>query len=367
MAAEREALRDTVRKFLRKEHLPAVLRRLIEEDAGFDPDIWQRGCSDLGLAAMTLPATHDGLGLGLAELAIVMEEMGQSLVMLPYLSSAVLGSGALEFTEDEAAIARLMPAIAAGCRVALAAPLDRSPLGVTALPNGSGWKLSGKAELVLDGATCQLLLVAADTLAGPSLFEVEIDAPGLGRASLQTLDLTRRLATIDLLDVPAMLIGAPGQAGAVLDKTFDRALVALAAEQLGGARACLEMSVDYARTRFQFGRQIGSFQAIKHKCADMLVSVEAAAAALAYALEDEGAPARASLAKAICSEAFDSCATHNIQIHGGIGFTWEHDAHLYFRRAKASRALFGDPAFHRERYAQFEFAGARAHDLETAE
>lgn len=367
MAAEREALRDTVQKFFRKEHSPAVLRRLIDDETGFDPASWERACSDLGLAAMTLPVAHDGLGLGLPEIAIVTEEMGRSLTALPYLSSVILGSGALLASRDEAASARLLPDIAAGRRAALAAPMDGSPIGPAARQRGADWKIEGKAGLVLDGASCEILLVAANTPAGPSLFEVDVAAPGLHRAPVPTLDLTRRIAAIDFAGVPGRLIGQPGRADAILAETLDRALVALAAEQLGGARACLEMSVDYARTRFQFSRPIGSFQAIKHKCADMLVAVEAAAAALACALEDEAAapaPARASLAKAICSEAFDLCATHNIQIHGGIGFTWEHNAHLYFRRAKASRALLGDPAFHRERYAQLEFAGAQ--NLEIA-
>ncbi|MES2986388.1 MAG: acyl-CoA dehydrogenase family protein [Pseudomonadota bacterium] len=367
--AEREALRDTVRKFLRKEHSPAMLRRMIDDDAGFDPEIWQRACSDLGLAAMTIPIAQNGLGLGLVELAIVMEEMGRSLVTLPYLSSAVLGATTLAATGDEAAIARLLPGIAAGNRIALAAPLDGTALSLVAQPDGTAWQVHGSADLVLDGATSQILLVAANTPAGPSLFEVDVEAASLIRTALPTLDLTRRIATIAFSGAPARLIGTPGEASAILDATLNRALVALAAEQLGGARACLEMSVDYARTRFQFGRQIGSFQAIKHKCADMLVSVEAAAAALAFALEDAADPvsARASLAKVICSETFDRCATDNIQIHGGIGFTWEHDAHLYFRRAKASQALFGDAAFHRERYVQLEFMNISEQALEMAQ
>jgi alkylation response protein AidB-like acyl-CoA dehydrogenase len=202
-----------------------------------------------------------------------------------------------------------------------------------------------------------VLVVAARTPAGLSLFAVDENAPGLTRTPLATMDQTRKQARLELSGTPARLIGADGGASAGLSKTLDLAAVALAAEQVGGAQRCLDMSVEYAKQRVQFGRPIGSFQAIKHKCADMLLEVESAKSAAYYAgwaaaeASDELAVV-ASLAKAYCSDAYFHAAAENIQIHGGIGFTWEHDAHLYFKRAKSSELLLGDPTYHRELLAQ---------------
>src|SRR5208282_5547905 len=216
---------------------------------------------------------------------------------------------------------------------------------------------TGENAFVLDGYTADLILVAARTDAGISIFAVDGSAPGLTRTLMETLDLTRKQARLSFTDVPARLIGADGEGSAVLARVLDLAAVGLAAEAVGGAQRCLEMSVDYAKLRVQFGRPIGSFQAIKHKCADMLLEIESAKSAAYYAAwaaadgSDE-LPLVASLAKAFCSEAYFHAAAENIQIHGGIGFTWEHDAHLYFKRAKSSELLFGDPAYHRELLAQ---------------
>ena len=190
-----------------------------------------------------------------------------------------------------------------------------------------------------------------------SLFAVEGSAPGLVRTPLATMDQTRKQARLEFSSTPARLIGQEGAAGPVVQHTLDLAAVALAAEQVGGAQRCLDMAVDYAKTRIQFGRPIGSFQAIKHKCADMLLEVESAKSAAYYggwaAAEDsDELPVVASLAKSYCSEAYFHAASENIQIHGGIGFTWEHDAHLYFKRAKSSELLLGDPSYHRELLAQ---------------
>jgi alkylation response protein AidB-like acyl-CoA dehydrogenase len=210
---------------------------------------------------------------------------------------------------------------------------------------------------VLDGATANLILVAARTAAGVSLFSVAGDAAGLTRESLATMDQTRKQARLTFDNTPATLIGTDGQGWPVLERVLDLAAVGLAAEQVGGAQMCLDMAVEYAKVRVQFGRPIGSFQAIKHKCADMLLEVESAKSAAYYAgwaaseLNDE-LPSVASLAKAYCSEAYFHAAAENIQIHGGIGFTWEHPAHLYFKRAKSSELLFGDPTYHRELLAQ---------------
>ena len=217
--------------------------------------------------------------------------------------------------------------------------------------------LNGHKSFVLDGHLADLILVVGRTSKGISLFGVKGDADGLTKTPLATMDQTRKQARLELVNTPAWLIGADGGAEAGLRKTLDLAAVALAAEQVGGAQHCLDSSVEYAKTRIQFGRPIGSFQAIKHKCADMLLEVESAKSAAYYAAwaaaeDSDELPVVASLAKSYCSEAYFHAAAENIQIHGGIGFTWEHDAHLYFKRAKSSELLFGDPAYHRELLAQ---------------
>ena len=223
------------------------------------------------------------------------------------------------------------------------------------------WALSGKKSFVIDGAIADLVLVVARSIAGPALFAVDRGAPGLRAEPMTTLDPTRPMAALTFDQVPAVLIGAEGRGGRLMSRVLDLASVALAAEQAGGARRCLEMSAEYAKTRYQFGRPIGSFQAVKHKCADMLVRVELAEATAREAarLADEDAAAEpgvaaefavaAATAHICCSQAYMFAAAENIQVHGGIGFTWEHPAHLYFRRAKSSELLFGGPAVYHER------------------
>jgi alkylation response protein AidB-like acyl-CoA dehydrogenase len=206
---------------------------------------------------------------------------------------------------------------------------------------------------VLDGHTAGLFLVAAATGAGPSLFAVQGGAAGLTRRPLETLDRTRKLARVELTSAEAVLVGTEGGAAATLTRALQVAAAALAAEQVGGAQRCLDMSVEYAKLRMQFGRPIGGFQAIKHMCADMLLEVESARSAAYYAAwaaaeDSDELPLVSSLAKAYCSEAYFRTAADNIQIHGGIGFTWEHDAHLYYRRAKSSELMLGTPSEHRE-------------------
>jgi alkylation response protein AidB-like acyl-CoA dehydrogenase len=210
---------------------------------------------------------------------------------------------------------------------------------------------------VIDGHTANLLVVAARTDKGVSLFTVDADASGITKTPLSTMDQTRKQAKLDFDNTPATLLGEQGKGWDVLSTVLDLAAVGLAAEQVGGAQFVLEMAVQYAKDRVQFGRPIGSFQAIKHKCADMLLEVESAKSAAYYAMwcaaeMNEELPSVASLAKAYCSEAYFHATAENIQIHGGIGFTWEHPAHLYFKRAKSSELLFGDPTYHRELLAQ---------------
>ncbi|MBV8296031.1 MAG: acyl-CoA dehydrogenase, partial [Acidimicrobiia bacterium] len=234
---------------------------------------------------------------------------------------------------------------------------DAEGITAAATKAGDGHRIDGHKMFVLDGHTANLIIVAAKTGDSVSLFTVAGDAEGLTRTPLATMDQTRKQARLEFSGTPAKLLGTEGEGWPVLSRVLDLAAVALAAEQVGGAQRCLDMSVDYAKVRVQFGRPIGSFQAIKHKCADMLLEVESAKSAAYYAgwaaaeLNDE-LPTVASLAKAYCSDAYFHAAAENIQIHGGIGFTWEHDAHLYFKRAKSSQLLLGDPTYHRELLAQ---------------
>ena len=360
---EQEELRKAVRRFFEDKSPVSEVRRLMETTEGYDEAVWSQMANQLGLQAMTIPEEHGGAGFGYVELVVVLEEMGRALVCAPYFSTVALAANALMHSGDEAAKADYLPAIASGetiATLAITEPAGRWELDSIALEaSGSGreYTLSGVKSFVIDGHTASLVLVAARSAAGLSLFAVEGDAAGLTRTPLATMDQTRKQAKLEFERVPARLVGEEGGAAPLLSKTLDLAAVALAAEQVGGAQRVLEMSVEYAKSRIQFGRPIGSFQAIKHKCADMLLEVESAKSAAYYAgwaaaEDNDELPVTACLAKAYCSEAYFHAAAENIQIHGGIGFTWEHDAHLYFKRAKSSELILGDPAYHRELLAQ---------------
>ena len=356
---EQDELRRSVRRFLEQKSASADVRRLMETDEGYDPQVWAQMAEQLGLQGLALPEEHGGSGYGFLEQVVVLEEMGRTLLPAPYFSTVVLAATALAESGDDSAQKDLLPGIADGSTVATLAWVEQptswgvEPVATTARRDGDGYVLDGRKTLVLDGHVASLILVVARTEAGPSLFAVDAAATGLSRRPLRTLDMTRKLAEIELAGVPARLVGAEGAAADVVERTLRLAVVALAAEQVGGAQRCLDMSVDYAKLRVQFGRPIGSFQAIKHKCADMLLEVESARSAAYYAAwaaadDTDELPLVASLAKAYCSEAFANAATENIQIHGGIGFTWEHDAHLYYRRAKSTEQFLGSPAAHRD-------------------
>jgi alkylation response protein AidB-like acyl-CoA dehydrogenase len=361
--AELDELRATVRAFLSERSGEARMREVIETEHGYDPDLWRELAEQLGLQSLALPTEHGGDGYGFTELAVVLEEMGRALLPSPFLSTVVLGAFALMASGDAQAQADHLPGIAAGRITATLAVAEASgawegtELATTARYGPDGTPLlTGQKLFVVDGASADLILMVAAAEDGPTLYAVRGDAPGLRRVAMRTLDLTRRLARLDLTDVPATMVGKPGAAADVVERVLDLAMTAVAAEQAGGARACLEASAEYARQRVQFGRPIGSFQAVKHKCADMLVRVRLAEAAAREAAEAAagvaGAPAAgvaAAVAHVVCSEAYMFTAAENIQVHGGIGFTWEHPAHLYFRRAKSSQLLFGGPAVYYER------------------
>ena len=360
---EQEELRRAVRRFLEDKSPMTEVRRLMETTEGFDRSVWEQMANQLGLQALTIPEEYGGAGFGYVELIVVLEEMGAALMCAPYFSTVALAANALLSSGDESAKKDFLPGLASGETIATLAftedsgRWDLDGITMAAAAQGDGWKLDGSKMFVIDGHTADLVVVAARTGKGVSLFAVEGDAAGLTRTPLATMDQTRKQARLEFAGVPARLVGEDGGAAAALSRTLDLAAVALAAEQVGGAQRCLDMSVDYAKTRIQFGRPIGSFQAIKHKCADMLLEVESGKSAAYYAgwaaaEESEELPVVASLAKSYCSEAYFHAAAENIQIHGGIGFTWEHDAHLYFKRAKSSELLLGDPSYHRELLAQ---------------
>jgi alkylation response protein AidB-like acyl-CoA dehydrogenase len=360
---EQEELRRMVRRFLEEKSPETEVRRLMATSEGYDPAVWKQMAGQLGLQSLAIPEAYGGAGYGHVELMVVFEEMGAALLCAPFFSTVALAANALLTSDDEAAKERYLPGIASGETIATLALTEDSgrwsldDVELEATERGGSWTLSGVKSFVLDGATASLLLVVARTSSGLSLFAVDADASGLSREPLMTMDQTRKQARIELSTSPATLIGLEGGAQATIAKTLQLAAVALAAEQVGGAQRCLDDAVEYAKNRIQFGRPIGSFQAIKHKCADMLLEVESAKSAAYYAgwaaAEDsDELPAVASLTKSYCSEAYFHAASENIQIHGGIGFTWEHHAHLYFKRAKSSELLLGDPAFHRELLAQ---------------
>jgi alkylation response protein AidB-like acyl-CoA dehydrogenase len=360
---EQEELRAAVRRFLSEKSPETEVRRLMDTTEGYDPAVWSQMADQLGLQSLTIPEEFGGSGFTYVELLVVLEEMGAALLCAPFFASVALGANALLTSGDDEAKKSYLPGIASGETIATLAitedngKWDFGGIECKAEKKGDGWVLDGHKMFVIDGHVANLIIVAARTKAGVSLFAVQGDAPGLTRTPLPTMDQTRKQARLEFSGTPATLIGTDGGAEPGLTKTLDLAAVALAAEQVGGAQRVLDASVEYAKTRIQFGRPIGSFQAIKHKCADMLLEVESAKSAAYYAAwaaaeDSDELPVVASLAKSYCSEAYFHAAAENIQIHGGIGFTWEHPAHLYFKRAKSSELFLGDPSYHRELLAQ---------------
>jgi alkylation response protein AidB-like acyl-CoA dehydrogenase len=360
---EQEELRKTVRSFLEQKSPETEVRKLMETTEGYDAAVWKQMGEQLGLQGLAIPEEYGGSGYSWVELGIILEEQGRRLLCAPYFSTVVLAANTLLLSGDDAAKKEYLPGIASGETIATLAftesngRWDEEGITLQASGSGSDATLTGEKMFVLDGAIANLIIVSAKSGSGTSLYAVQGDAAGLTKTSLSTMDQTRKQAKLEFSNTPAKLIGTEGQGWSVLEKVLDLAAVGLAAEQVGGAQLVLEMAVQYAKDRIQFGRPIGSFQAIKHKCADMLLEVESAKSASYYAswcaaeMNDE-LPSVASLAKAYCSEAYFHAAAENIQIHGGIGFTWEHPAHLYFKRAKSSELLFGDPTYHRELLAQ---------------
>lgn len=349
-----EGLREVVRDFLDKQSAESDVRLLMETTVGYDPSVWTRAATELGLHGLAIPERHGGSGATPIELGVVFEEMGRVLFCGPFFATVGLAATALlEIGDDRAA--EHLARIAAGETIATLAWSGPEPADseLEAVASGAQWQISGTAEAVVDGAGAELVLVAARTADGPGLFIVADDTT-VRRASLTTMDSTRKLAELTFTSTPATLLGSTGGAERALRRTADLAAVYLAAEQLGGAAHVLSSAVEYAGSRIQFGRAIGSFQAIKHRCADMLVEVELARSVVWHGLwtavhDPASLPVSANLARAVASDAYQRVASDNIQIHGGIGFTWEHPAHLYLKRAKSSQLLLGAPHRHRAR------------------
>ncbi len=355
---ERTAICDAVRRLMEDGSSEAAVRATMETPAGYDPALWAQ-LVELGITGLVIDGEYGGTGLGPVELELVTEQTGAALLCSPLLSSGVLAAGLLAASGDKDAQARLLPGIADGSTIATVAITGDAgtwtPDGVTVeakAVNGHA-QLDGSASYVTHGQIANLLLVVAKTGTDVGLFEIAADAAGVTRTALPTFDRTLRLARLKFAGTPARQIGRSGWPA--VQSALDLAVVAMAGEQAGGARRIFDMTIDYARSRIQFGRPIGGFQAIKHMAADLLIEVESSTSAARYAAEQLAAGTSAaeeavSLAGFACAEAFSKVAATAIQMHGGIAFTWEHPAHLYLRRARAYAQLFGQPQVYRERY-----------------
>jgi alkylation response protein AidB-like acyl-CoA dehydrogenase len=349
---EQRELRDTARRFLEREAPVAYARAMMDDPRGYRDDVWRK-MADLGWMGLPFPEEHGGLGLGVVELAILLAEMGRVVLPGPYLSTVLLAGSALLLCGTEEQRKELLPRICGGELVATLAfgrPERPDKEGLTLEARGSA--LTGSASFVPDAAASEIVVVAART---PGLFAVRTDAPGVRIDPVSIMDMTRKVAEVKLEGAPAEPLAEDGWAP--IQRVLDRAAVGLAAEALGGAERVLEVSVDYAKQRVQFDRPIGSFQAVKHRLADMLLDVESLRSAVYYAAwavdrDHPDASLAASMAKAYASDAYRRVSASGIQVHGGIGFTWEHDMHLFFKRAKHDEVAFGDAVWHRERIAQ---------------
>src|ERR1700722_9136024 len=361
---EQEQFRSAVRRFLNDKSPTTEVRRLMATADGYDPQVWRQLSDELGLPGIHIPEQYGGAGFGMVELCIVTEELGRALLCAPFFSTAVLAANAVLNAGTEAQKSRLLPDLASGARLATVAVTelngrwDSSAIELVASPVADGYKLDGIKNYVVDGHVADLLVVAGRLPgtagdAGLALFTLRADSAGVERRLLESMDCTRKLARIDFRGAHAEPLGNLDDGGKALARTLDQAAIALANEMVGGAQALFDSATDYTKLRVQFGRTIGSFQAIKHKCADLLLEVELAKSAAYYAaqaaaIEDPEWPALASLAKASASEAYLQTAIATIQLHGGIGFTWDNDTHLWFKRAKSSEVFFGQPSYHRE-------------------
>lgn len=342
ISEEQQELVSAVRGLLAKRDARAGIRQAMDTDLGYDPQLWAQLCEQVGVAALAIPEEYGGFGAGLPESLLVVGEIGRTLADVPMLGSAVLGAQAVLLSGDSEACERLLPGIAEGSRtlaVCWAGAAGWDEFGVRA----DGETLHGTAHYVLDGTVADTLIVLTDS----GLFEVDPSAAGVERRRMAAMDPSRALSEITFTGAAAQRLGTADPA-AVAGRLRQIAWAALAAEQVGAAEYCLEATVEYTKSRVQFGRVIGSFQALKHRMADMYVLAESAkstalTAAIALAEESPSAAEDVWVARRQCTEAFSTIAAETIQLHGGIAITWEHDAHLYFKRAHGDAHLFGTP------------------------
>ncbi len=369
-SSEQDEFRETLRRFLEENSPPSEAFRFIESPEGFDPALWKQMAQELGLQGIQIPEKYGGQGFGFLELAIAVEEMGRRLFGSPYFSTVCLAANAVLNAASEEQRAALLPGIASGETIATLALLEETgrwepaATGLEFTGAGDDCVLNGEKRLVTDAAIADLLVVSARAAGtrgtdGVALLVVRADTAGVEVTPVEPLDPTRRIANLRFSDVRAERLGAADGGAAALAKTLDQACACLAAESTGGTQRCLDSAAEYARTRVQFGRPIGSFQAIKHKCAEVLLELESARGAASYASwaaaeDSDELPLAASVAKSFCGDAYLRAAAESIQIHGGIGFTWEAEPQLHYKRALSSQTLLGDPAHHRARIAEWK-------------
>lgn len=369
---EQDMLRQTARAFLEENCPTSFVRQMMEDDKGYAPALWKQ-MADLGWLGLAFPEAYGGQGLGFVDLTVILEEMGAALLPSPFLSTVVLAGQTILIGGSEEQKHAYVPKIADGALIATLALTELSGrfnaegvADVRATRDDDGFRISGTKLFVPDAHIADLMVVAArtkdagDKSFGVTLFLVESNSPGIATTLLQTMDQTRKQCEVVFDNVSVgrdRVLGMVDMGWPIVQKVLNIATVALCAEMVGGAQRVLDLSVSYAKERVQFGRPIGSFQAIKHKCAEMMLQVESAKSAAYYAAwaVDEDvpeAPLAVSMAKAYCSDAYRHTSGEGIQVHGGIGFTWEHDMHLYFKRAKYAEFTFGDATYHRELVAQ---------------
>jgi alkylation response protein AidB-like acyl-CoA dehydrogenase len=356
---EQEQFRSAIRRFLNDKSPTTEVRRLMATAEGYDPQVWRQMSEELALPGIAIPEQYGGAGFGMVELCIVAEELGRALLCAPFFSTSVLAANAILNAGTEEQKASLLPDLASGARLAtLAITEPNGSWDPASIETVARFRIDGTKSYVVDGHIADLLVVAARVpsssgRAGLGLFTVDAKDAGVERRLLESMDPTRKLARIDFRGPHCTLLGELDDGAKRIQRTIDQATIALANEMMGGAQALLDSAVKYSKLRVQFGREIGSFQAIKHKLSDMLLEVELAksasyCAAQAAAIDDPEWPALASLAKASASETYLHTAIETIQIHGGIGFTWDNDTHLWFKRAKSSEIFLGQPSYHRE-------------------
>ncbi len=373
---EQKMIRDTAQAFLAEVSSSPAIRSAMDTEQGFDPQVWQRICEEMYWQAIHIPEEYGGMGLGYVDLVVMLEQMGRYLLCSPFFSTVCLATNALIIAGNDAQKQHYLTQICEGRLTATLAytgnngQWDATAVQGVATEQGDDYVLNGTYRYVLDGHTAQLLIVAARSEGsrgeqGISLFAIDADSAGVTRSWLPTMDQTRKQAEIVFDNVRvsrSQLMGEAHTAWPHLNKVLQLATVAIAAEQVGGSQQVLDLTVEYSKERVQFGRPIAGFQAVKHQAADMMLRTEVARSAAYYAacVADEALSdgvlagelsEAASVAKAYCSEGYFKNAATALQLHGGVGFTWEYDVHLYFKRAKSSELLFGDAAYHREHVA----------------